>query len=322
MTPPRNPFDVPAVWPTFAHPESLAALVVPFLLLAFVWARRWLLPSRRLVLPLDRARGGSGWVWWVLISLAESLPPLLLGVVVLILANPQRTGPPQQKRSVTNIEFVVDISGSMMAQYGEGTRYDGSMKAIDQFLTHRKGDSFGLMFFGDANIQWVPITSDPSALRCAPPFMKPDVAPPGFGGTAIGKALRASKKHLEQTEDGDRMILLITDGQSFDLGGGEDAAIAKELKDANITVFSVIASNEEPQSEVVAICHATGGEAFGAEDPGKLDVVFRKIDQMKQAKITPTFVETLDYYEPFALTGLGLLALYGLAWFGLRYSPW
>jgi Ca-activated chloride channel family protein len=261
-------------------------------------------------------------VWWTFISLAEMLPPLLLAVVILILANPQRTGPPQQKRAVTNIEFVVDVSGSMMAQYGDGTRYDGSMKAIDQFLSFRKGDSFGLMFFGDANVQWVPITSDPSAIRCAPPFMRPDVAPDAFGGTAIGKALRASKKHLEKTEEGDRMILLVTDGQSFDLGGGEDAAIAKELKDANITVFCVLASNEEPQSEVVSICHATGGESFGAEDPGKLDAVFRKIDRMKLAKITPTFVETLDYYEPFALVGIALLALNGLLWFGLRYSPW
>lgn len=322
MTPPRNPFDVPLVWPTFAHPVVLVGLVVPFLFLAFVWSRRWLLPSHRVVLPLDRAKGSSGWVWWTLISLAEMLPSLLLAVVVLMLANPQRTGPPQQKRSVTNIEFCVDVSGSMMAGYGDGTRYDASMKAIDQFLSFRKGDSFGLMFFGDANVQWVPITSDPSAIRCAPPFMKPDVAPSAFGGTAIGKALRASKKHLEATEDGDRMILLVTDGQSYDLFGGEDAAIARELKDANITVFCVLASNEEPQSEVIAICNATGGEAFGAEDPTKLDTVFQKIDKMKQAKITPTFVETLDYYEPFALLGLLLVVLNGLAWFGLRYSPW
>jgi len=321
VTPPRDPFAVPLAWPTFAYPMVLLFLAVPVLLLAFVWARRWLLPNRRVVLPLDRAVGRSGWWWWSFITLAESLPPLVLAVAVVILAGPQRTGPPQEKRSLTNIEFCVDVSGSMMTPYGEGTRYDASMKAVDQFLDYRKGDAFGLTFFGDANVHWVPVTSDPSAIRCATPFMRPDIVPPAFGGTAIGKALRACKKELLKREEGDRMILLITDGQSFDLFG-DDAALSKELKDANITVFCVVASDESPQTEVISICHATGGEAFGAEDPDVMRTVFQKIDRMKQAKLTPTVPETLDYYEPFALAGLALLALNALTWFVLRYTPW
>src|SRR5262249_544613 len=148
VTPPRDPLAVPLAWPTFAYPMVLLLLAVPVLLLAFVWARRWLLPTRRVVLPLDRAVGRSGWWWWPFITLAGPLPPLLLAVVVLILAGPQRTGSPQQKRSLTNIEFCVDVSGSMMSTYGEGTRYDAAMKAVDQFLDYRKGDAFGLTFFG------------------------------------------------------------------------------------------------------------------------------------------------------------------------------
>lgn len=322
MTPPRNPFDVPLVWPTgFAHPWVLFLLVVPLLLLGFVWSRRWLLPSRRVVLPLDRAAGGSGWAWWVFITLAESLPPLLLAVTICILANPQRNGMPQQKRSLTNIMFCVDVSGSMTAPYGEGTRYDASMKAVEQFLDYRKGDAFGLMFFGDANVQWVPITSDPSAIRCAPPFMKPEIAPPAFGGTAIAKALRACRKEMIHYEEGDRMILLITDGVSYDLFG-EEAAVLKELREANITVFCVIAAEIAPQPEVVTICNGTGGAAFQAGDPDVLNTVFKKIDGMKQARMKPTIAETIDYYEPFALAGLVLLALNGLTLFGLRYAPW
>ena len=59
MTPTRNPFDFPLVWPTFATPELLLALVVPLLLLVWVWSHRWLVPGRRVVLPVDLARGGS-----------------------------------------------------------------------------------------------------------------------------------------------------------------------------------------------------------------------------------------------------------------------
>ena len=318
---PRDPLNAPLVLPTFAYPEVLIALIVPLLLLAFTWSRRWLLPGRRVVLPLDRARGGSGWWWWTFITLAETIPSLLLAIAVCILAGPQRNGPPQQKRSLTNIEFVVDVSGSMMSQYGEGNRYDASMKAVNKFLDYRKGDAFGLMFFGDANVAWCPVTSDPSAIRCAPPFMKPDTVPPPFYGTAILKALKSAKKELEKQEDGDRMILLVTDGQSYDLTGN-DAQIISELKEARITVFCVLASDEEPQSEVISICNATGGASFTADDPQALDAVFKKIDGMKQAKLTPTLAEAIDYYEPFAVAGLTLLVLYTLSAFVLRYSPW
>ena len=45
--------------------------------------------------------------------------------------------------------------------------------------------------------------------------------PAGFGGTAIGKALRACKKVLADREEGDQMIVLVTDGISYDLAEAE-----------------------------------------------------------------------------------------------------
>lgn len=313
--------DIPLVWPHFAYPWLLFGLVLPALLLAWVWANRWLLPARRVVLPLDRARARGGWWWWTTLSLVESIPPLLLAVAVLLLANPQRNGPPQQKRSLTNIQFAVDVSGSMISPFGEGSRYDASMKAIDAFLDFRKGDAFGLTFFGDAYVHWVPLTTDPSALRCSPPFMRPEIAPPAFGGTAIAKALQGCKKELARREEGDKMIVLITDGFSFDLPGN-DQELARELNAEQVSVFCIIVGGFEPQPEIVNICRLTGGEAFRADDPDALPAVFKKIDAMKQARVTPTFVETVDYFEPFALAGAVLLALGTLALYGLRYTPW
>lgn len=313
--------EIPLLWPQFGQPQVLYALLIPVLLLAWVWSNRWLLPSRRVVLPLDRARARGGWWWWTVIGLTDSIWPLLLAVGILILAGPQRNGPPQQKRSLTNIQICLDISGSMTAPYGEGTRYDGATKAIDAFLDYRKGDAFGMTFFGDAYVHWVPLTTDPSAIRCSFPFMRPEIAPPPFGGTAIGKALIGCKKELMQREEGDRMILLVTDGISYDLFNN-DANITRELKEANITLFCVVAANFDPQPEIVNICRATDGEAFRADDPEALTAVFKKIDTMRQAKVTPTFVETVDYYEPFAAVGVLLLILGTLALFGLRYTPW
>src|SRR5262245_42543031 len=220
--------DTPLVFPQFAHQWVLFFLLIPAALLAWVWVNRWLLPSRRVVLPLDQARARGGWWMWILITLAESIPPLLLAVIICILAVPQRNGPPQQKRSMTNIQFAVDVSGSMTAPFGEGTRYDASMKAIDAFLDFRKGDAFGLTFFGDAFVHWVPLTTDPSAIRCSPPVMRPEIAPAPFGGTAIAKALNGCKTELRRRDEGDKMIVLITDGFSYDLPGN-DQEIARDM---------------------------------------------------------------------------------------------
>ncbi len=311
----------PLVWPQFAHPALLFALVLPALLLSWVWANPWLAPSRRVVLPLDQSRAGR-WRWvWALISLAETVPPLLLAVAICILAGPQRNGPPTQKRSMTNIQFAVDVSGSMLAPFGDGNRYDASMKAINKFLDYRKGDAFGLTFFGDAFVHWVPLTTDPSAIRCSPPFMRPETVPAPFMGTAIAKALRGCKAELRRRDEGDKMILVVTDGFSPDLVDNA-SELVRELKGEQVSVFCIIVGGFEPQAEVINICRLTDGEAFRADDPEALPAVFKKIDAMNQAKLTPTFVDTVDYHEPFAAAGLALLVAGALSLLGLRYNPW
>jgi Ca-activated chloride channel homolog len=316
--------EIPLIVPKFGEPLLLFLLVIPALMLAWTVANRWLASTHRIVLPFDRAiKPRTRWFgWWSILTAVETIPPLLLAIAIAILAGPQRNGPPQQKRSLTNIQFAVDVSGSMTAMFGEGTRYDASMKAIDKFLDFRKGDAFGLTFFGDSFVHWVPLTTDPSAIRCSPPFMRPEIAPPAFGGTSIGKALQGCRKELARREEGDKMILLITDGFSGDLSNNNDQEIARELTADGVSVFCIIVGGFEPQAEIVNICRLTNGEAFRADDPDALPSIFKKIDVMKQAKITPTIVDTVDYYEPFAFFGGILLVVALLASFGLRYTPW
>jgi Ca-activated chloride channel family protein len=303
---------------SFAHPWLLALLALPVLLLGWVWRRS----SRRVALPFDHGRRPRGRAWGFLVGLAESLPALILAVVILILAGPQRLSEPKSKRVLTNIEFCVDISGSMTASFGEGSRYDASMRAIDEFLNYRQGDAFGLTFFGNNVLHWVPLTSDVSAVRCAPPFMRPESVPPWFGGTAIGKALLACKNVLEDREQGDRMIVLVSDGGSADLHGGSDEEVAAALKKANIAVYTIHTAEGEPPPEIINITSKTGGQAFAAGDPEALNVIFKQIDDMNKARLEKTAAETMDNFEPFCIAGLSLLGLTGLTLLGLRYTPW
>jgi len=303
---------------TFAHPWLLPALLIPIALLV-VGIRRG---GFRVPLPFDHAPLRRRRLLSFMLLTADSLPSLLLGVAILILAGPRRYEHPRSERELTNIQFCLDVSGSMMASYGTATRYDAAMEAVNSFITHRKGDAFGLTIFGSSVLNWVPLTSDVSAFRCAPPFLRPEKLPPWFGGTMIGMALRSAEKVLISREEGDRMIVLITDGESFDLQNGQDLAIANSLKENNITVFAIHIAEGNPSDSVGAITMVTGGEIFSAGDPAALDTVSARIDEMKTAPLKRVTPDPVDYYQPFALAGLAIGGLHLLTLFGLRHTPW
>jgi Ca-activated chloride channel homolog len=303
---------------SFAHPFVLMLLVVPAALLGRVWRAG----GPRVALPFDHGGRKSGRGWRVALDLGESLPPLLLAVVILVLAGPQKLGEPKSERMMTNIEFCVDVSGSMTTPFGEGSRYDTSMKAIDEFLAARSGDAFGLTFFANNVIQWVPLTSDPSAIRCAPPFMKPENGPPWMQGTMVGMALRECKKTLAERSEGDRMVVLVTDGYSFDLANGNDEVVARELLKENIAVFIIHVAETEAPPQMGTIATITGGEVFSAGDPEGLKAVFKRIDSMRQTRLKKTMAETLDDFGPYCIAGLSTLGALAASLLGLRYTPW
>jgi Ca-activated chloride channel homolog len=305
---------------SFTYPLVLFLQIVPAVVLVWVWSRH----SKRVVVPFDHgAQQRGSWLQFV-INLAESIPALVLACVIALLAGPQRLGEPRSKKVLTNIEFCVDVSGSMTASFGEGTRYDASMNAIDEFLDYREGDAFGLTFFGDEVLHWVPLTNDVTAIRCAPPFMNPRNPghPRWLGGTAIGKALVACHKVLTEREEGNRMIILVSDGSSSDLFGGNDVEIAKKLNADNITVYGIHISSSGVPDPVVNITQLTGGEVFNPGDPGGLESVFKSIDEMQETKMEKVSAETQDDFFPLALGALITLGCGLLCLFGLRYTPW
>ena len=78
---------------SFAYPLVLLTLLIPAYLLVRTWRRR----GRELVVPFDHGRQPSGRVLRVLMTLAESLPALVLAVAILILAGPQARRYPQEQ---------------------------------------------------------------------------------------------------------------------------------------------------------------------------------------------------------------------------------
>lgn len=302
---------------TFAHPALLLLLTAPAALLVWEWRRL----GSRLALPFDHSSARRGRWLEGTIKLANLLPPLLLAVAILLVAGPQRPLSRGDERILSNIEFCLDVSGSMTAAFGDGRRSDKAVSALQEFVSLREGDAFGITLFGTEVLHWVPLTKDLSALKHSAPFLKPEAMPPFMGGTRIGLALRSVRDILKSRPEGDRMIILISDGMSADLRGQGDK-IANELSAANIVLYYIHVAAGQPQQEVYHIASRTGGEAFIAGDPASLKAVFERIDSMRPAKLKPEAPVPADYFRPFALAGLSLLGLQLVSLFGLRFTPW
>ena len=112
---------------------------------------------------------------------------------------------------------------------------DKAVEALQEFVSHRKGDAFGVTLFGTEVLHWVPLTKDLDALKHSAPFMKPEAMPPYMGGTRIGLALRSVHKILADRPKGDKMIVLISDGSSGDLRGQGDK-ISSDLNGDDIVL--------------------------------------------------------------------------------------
>jgi len=304
----------------FASPWLLLLLVVPIFMIHQIWTHS----QGRISLPHDDVETSEKRWLIILIQSAESLPAVVLGIVIVILSNPLEYGDPIEKGKMTNIQLLVDVSGSMMDPLQEQRRYDAAMEALRTFLDARPHDAFGLTFFGGQALHWIPLTTDSSAIKLAAPFMDPARVPRWFMGTAMGNALLACKTQLETRNEGDRMIIVISDGESpdFKFPPDSDVKIAQELQQANIVVYAIHISDQEIPHGVRTITEVTGGMAFQADSEQGLQAIFDKIDAMRRTEVVLEFPQKRDWYRIPAATGLGCVLLGVLASFGVRYTPW
>lgn len=321
---------------TFQHPHLLGLLALPVILAFWEWVRR----GQPMVMPFDHGRQRSGWFLRLMVLTANCLPAALLAVAILFLAHPLTHTPPEVERRLNNVQIVLDTSGSMAEPHGSQAngrhrRFDSAMEAIEQFISHRQGDAFGLTIFSRFFIHWLPLTQDTQSIPLSKRFIEPNnpkLDPPSmgrhglpdelWGHTFIGKALHGAADLLAQRPTGDRMIILLTDGESPDILPPLDAAIIEHLQAEKITVFSILLSNDAIQPQLVGICQATGGAAFNALTPEALMSVFKSIDEMKKVVVLQKQPQVIDHYGPFLVPALGVLGAGVLVLFGLRFTPW
>ncbi|MGB5813352.1 MAG: VWA domain-containing protein [Polyangiales bacterium] len=240
-------------------------LAVPVLVAVFVWrARRREQATARFgrtstVEPLIAGNPR----WWRVARAA--LVTLGIALVVVAFAGPQYGSRTRVLRKQgIDVVIALDFSKSMLARDVHPSRITRAKAELERLLSDLDGDRVGLVAFaGDAMA--FPMTVDYSAIRL---FLR-DLGPMDMpvGGTAIGKALIASKRLIERSNEGQtdpnnpnrraKVVILFTDGEDHE---GDPIGAAEELKAAGIQVYTVGigSSNGEPIPSYTADGTLTG----------------------------------------------------------------
>lgn len=168
-------------------------------------------------------------------------------LLLIVLARPQYGSRTRmlRKRGI-DVVVALDFSKSMLARDVRPSRIDRAKAELTRFLGELTGDRVGIVAFAGETMEF-PMTLDPAAaslfFRDLGPYDMP------VGGTAIGRALMASKDLLERgsQENGrgsegpnarqtSRIVILMTDGEDHE---GEPLQAAQDLATAGIKVYVV-----------------------------------------------------------------------------------
>ncbi|HEY5681971.1 MAG TPA: VWA domain-containing protein [Pseudomonadales bacterium] len=272
----------------------------------------------------DSAGTASGRFPWRAVALW-----LIWLALVTATARPQWTGDPVTL-PVTgrDLMLAVDISGSMGTEDLElGGRMVNRLtvvkNVVSQFVDARRGDRVGLILFGTNAYLQAPLTFDLDSVNRL--LVE---APVGIAGgkTAIGDAIGLAVKRLRRRPEGERVLILLTDGASnvgevapikaAELARQEEIRIhtigvgADEMRMPSL--FGVFGSRvinpsaELDEETLQTIADATGGRYFRAQNTQRLQEIYTIIDALEPVE------QDAETYRPIA-------ALYywplGAAWF-------
>ncbi len=217
---------------------------------------------------------------------------ILLGTLFLILgiANPQMGNKLETvKREGVEIMIALDISNSMMAEDIKPNRLEQAKLAIGQLIKRLKNDKLGLVVFaGQAYVQ-LPLTTDYSAARMFLNGVNTNTIP--VQGTAIGAAIELSLESFDPDTEGNKALVIISDGENHE----DDAVeLAQQAQEQGIQVHTIGIGSAE--GVPIPVYNRYGQKDFRRDREG--NVVITKLNEQMMQQIAAggggTFVKATN----------------------------
>ncbi len=326
----------------FALPWALAALPLPWLVRRFTPAARE--RGGALRVPFFRAlaaAAASGRTSSRRGVVAVAVKLLAWVLLVVAAAQPQWVGPPQAiPTQGRDLMLALDLSESMRTPDFEVggrpiDRFSVVRAVARDFALKRTGDRVGLVLFGTRAFLQTPLTPD---LATVAKLL--DESEVGLAGeaTAIGDALGLGVKHLHERPEGERVLVLLSDGENN--AGVLDPKRAAELaRDAGVRVYTIgvgtgaravapsrrrgaRAAPGADETTLREIAETTKGRYFRADDTESLVGVYREIDALEPTKGDPATVRPVRVLFPWPLgAALALTGLLGITGTAAQAAP-
>lgn len=245
---------------------------------------------------------------------------IALGLLVVALARPRvEKGDTDDKREGIDIVLCIDLSGSMEAEdfVYEGKKIPRSKAlnlALDEFVTKRPNDRFGIIGFATDTYMVSPLTTDGEWIKGMLAFVKANLP-----GTAIGDGIASSVELLKEAKGSSKVIVVATDGEN---NAGRPPKAGAEIARANgvrvhtlrIAPLRSVTADSAVRSALGEVAELTGGLYFQAADLNSMFDVYRQIDKMEKSRFEQKRYRVFDeLFFCFAIPA-GLLLLAG--WIG------
>ncbi len=285
----------------FAHPSWLWGLVAaPLVVLATVVGgrrRRHALASF-VGVPLQGTLA-PGYSWRR--HLAKGLlRALALCALFLALATP-RFGSQLVKVERQGIDLVIalDTSLSMLAEDVRPNRLERAKQEIVDVISGLDGDRVGVVAFAGEAIALCPLTVDyGAALMLA---RSVDVYTISEPGSAIAEAIESATALFEGAGEGDRAIILVTDGENQE---GDPVQAARAAAENGIRVFAI--GMGSPKGELIPE-RGSDGSVVGYKKDARGETVLSRLDEKMLEEVASA---SGGKYLPATTEGLEIKVLY------------
>ena len=238
-------------------------------------------------ISLSKRRVQRGLFWTALICLFAALAGPLVGYRW-----------EQISRRGNEIMFAIDTSRSMLTPDVKPNRLTRAKLAIDDFAKQLDGDAVGIVAFAGAAFLACPMTLDYGAFHESLSTIDTNTIP--RGGTNISSAIHAAQVALHRRPGGDKILILVTDGE--DLEGDALAAARTAAQTDGLKIYAVGVGTAA--GDLIPVAQDMGG-GFVKDDSGAF--VKSRLDEPALKAIAAA---TGGSYAPLGTQGEGLDAIF------------
>ncbi len=201
--------------------------------------------------------------------------------VIIALAGPYSPQPALLTPTGRDIVVAVDLSASMaeedMVVDGAKTaRIEVIRQKMESFLRSRKGDRVALIGFAEEAFLIAPLTFDVSAVA-----EMLGEAPIGLPGrkTDLGRAIGLAVKLLREEEDGERLLILISDGEANagDLAATDAANLARDI---GLKIFAIGFASELDAvnaAHMAELAKTSGGDFMSVDGAAAMERAYAAV---------------------------------------------